>query len=338
MKLRDLMRRTLVFVGSLVAALAIAEIGLRIGLGLGTPPLLRADSTVGYVFQANQDVHRFTNRVHINEYHQRSEALLSRPDSTFARILFLGDSVTWGGVLTDQSDTIPEEVERRLSRHCSKPAEVLNASAGSWSVGNLQAYVEKYGLFESDLVVLQIGTHDLTQPKSTSDVVGRHPSYPNENPTLALEELVVRYLWPRLRPYLPEVPGAIAKGFSLESGSKDQLARNLEYLRTLVADIRDAGMPIVILHTPNRDEVVPGGTSEATSYRRRFLRTADSLRVPVLNLASGWKGHPQVSRFYRDFVHFNERGNAAAADTLSEMMRERFEGLCSSATTMTSSP
>jgi lysophospholipase L1-like esterase len=326
------MRRTLFLVGSLAAILVILEIGLRVGLGLGSPPLLRADSTVGYVFQSNQDLHRFTNRVHINKYHQRSEPLLSRPDSTFMRLLFLGDSVTWGGVLTDQSDTIPEEVERQLAQHCSLPVEALNASAGSWGVGNLEAYVEEHGLFDSDVVVIQIGTHDLTQSKSTSEVVGRNPSYPNENPTLAMNELMVRYLWPRLRPYLPQIRGeekAEGDGSNTRPEPEDRLERNLAYLRTLVGKIQEEEIPVMILHTPNRNEVSgEGSTSGASSYRRRFLRVVDSLQVPVLNLARGWRGRTNVRRLYRDFVHLNERGNAVTADTLSAMLREHVDTLC----------
>lgn len=335
MDLRDKKTWAFFLVASLVAALVVLEMGLRVGLGLGAPPLLRADSTVGYVFQANQDLHRFTNRVHINEYHQRSESLSSAPDSTVARLLFLGDSVTWGGVLTDQFETIPEEVERRVAQRCSRPVEALNASAGSWSVGNLNGYVEKYGLFDSDVVVLQIGTHDLTQPKSTSDVVGHHPSYPNENPTLALQELTVRYVWPRLRPYLPQWPGG---GGSVRQkpapepkpGPKERLMQNLAYLRALLADIEEAGIPAVILHTPNRDEVAENGKSEASTYRDRFLRVADSMDVPVLNLKQEWSGRPQARQLYRDYVHLNERGNAVVADTLSEMLSRYVGDLCRS--------
>jgi lysophospholipase L1-like esterase len=316
--------------GSLVV---LFELGLRVGLGLGTPLLLRADSTIGYVFQANQNTYRFANRVHINAYHQRSEDLRQAPDSTFVRVLFLGDSVTWGGVLTDQLDTIPEEVEKHLARQCKAPVEALNASAGSWGIGNLRAYVERHGLFESDVVVLQIGTHDLTQATSTSEVVGRHPAYPNGNPTLAIEELFQRYLWPRyIQPYMPEVGGSASSRTKDSSSSPTADARfsqNLDHLRALVADIRDANVPVVILHTPNRNEVTGQQEAPPSSPRReRFLQVADSLRVPVINLADRWASRSEVRTLYRDHVHLNERGNAAAAKTLGAILTRQIDSLC----------
>lgn len=308
------------------------EVGLRVGLGFGTPPLLRADSTIGYVFRAHQDTYRLTNRVHINAYHQRSEDLRQAPDSTFVRVLFLGDSVTWGGVLTDQEDTIPEEVENRLAKRCRRPVEALNASAGSWGIGNLRAYADRFGFFDSDAVVLQIGTHDLTQATSDASVVGRHPSYPNENPTLAIEELVGRYLWPRyVRPYVSDFIGSERSkknGASSTSSPDTRFAQNLDQLRALVTDIHDAGLPVVILHTPNRNEVVGQREPPSSTRRQRFLEVADSMNVPVVNLAEQWAARSGVRPLYRDHIHLNERGNAAVSEVLGTSLLRQTDSLC----------
>ncbi|MCS4194422.1 lysophospholipase L1-like esterase [Salinibacter ruber] len=247
-------------------------------------------------------------------------------------MLFLGDSVTWGGVLTDQEDTIPEEVERRLAKQCKRPVEALNASAGSWGIGNLRAYAERFGFFNSDAVVLQIGTHDLTQATSDASVVGRHPSYPNENPMLAIEELVERYLWPRyVRPYLPDLGGSEAsrnEDDTLSPGPDARFAQNLDHLRALVTDIHNAGLPIVILHTPNRNEVVGQREPPSSPRRQRFLEVADSMNVPVVNLAARWAPRSDIRPLYRDHVHLNERGNAAVAEILGSALARRTDSLC----------
>lgn len=323
-------KQTILYLGGSIVLLAfLVETGLRVGLGLGTPPLLQADSTIGYVFQANQETYRFGNRVHINEYHQRSEDLPETPDTETTRVLFLGDSVTWGGVLTGQLETIPEETEEILARQCDTPVEALNASAGSWSIGNLEAYIERFGVFRSDTVVLQIGTHDLTQPKSKAGIVGKHPSFPNENPTLAIEELITRYLWPRLQSRLPDLGGAGGPSQSNSStaqdtGPADQLTRNLAYLRSLVNRTREANTPVAILHTPNRGEVTSSGEGPTAPQRRaQFLRVADSLEVPVVNLVDGWAGRAGTRKLYRDHVHLNQKGNRAIADILAKFLKRQ---------------
>ncbi|NBB87691.1 MAG: SGNH/GDSL hydrolase family protein, partial [Bacteroidetes bacterium] len=199
-------RRLVVGILAVVGGLfVLAEVGLRVTMGLGTPPLLQADSTIGYLFQPNQDLDRFGNRVQINGVHQRSEPLSNRPDSSLLRVLFLGDSVTWGGVLIDQPNTYPEVFEARMDAACALPVEALNASAGSWGIGNLQAYLDRFGTFDSDIVVLQIGSHDLLQAPSDASPVGTHPAFPAEHPLLATQELITRYLWPRyVRPLVAD--------------------------------------------------------------------------------------------------------------------------------------
>jgi hypothetical protein len=43
-------------------------------------------------------------------------------------VLFLGDSVTWGGVFVDQADTYPELFEAGMDSACTLPVEALGYS------------------------------------------------------------------------------------------------------------------------------------------------------------------------------------------------------------------
>jgi len=317
-------KRTLyiALVGVLVLFVA-AELALRLTLGLGTPPLLQADSTIGYLFQADQDIARFGYRVHINNYHQRSEPLSTRSDSSLLRVLFLGDSVTWGGVLVDQPDTYPEVFEAQMDSACVLPVEALNASAGSWSIGNLKAYVERFGTFDSDVVVLQSGSHDLLQEASDASPVGTHPAFPTENPWLATQELVTRYLWPRyVRPLLTDPEPAPAAPDS--SAQAAQFARNKDALGDLIQMIQAAEAQPLILHTPDRNEVVPGADGQYAgtyaAYRPRFLALADSLGVPLINLHQRWRGGVDVPAYFRDGVHLSTPGNQAVGRRIQEQM------------------
>lgn len=308
-------RRTYAWGGGIIFSVLLIELLLRFLLGLANPPLLVADSEIGYLFQADQDLHRFGNRVHINSYHQRSEDLGTEPDTAVSRVLFLGDSVTWGGALVNQRNTYPEVFENRAERECRKPVESLNASAGSWGVGNLRAYMEEFGTFGSDLVVFQIGSQDLLQGKSDSDPVGVYPSMPTERPASAIQELVSRYLWPR---YIkPLVNSAVFVGRSWATprsgspGVEPQFKQNMDDLEWMVREVRRAGSRPIILHTPERWEVAGGRDPDEPKYARhrdRFIARMDSLRVPVVNLYEKWKERSNPSRYYRDYIHMNEIG------------------------------
>ena len=166
----------------LVILALVAEVGLRLTTGLGNPPLFQKDAEIGYLLVANQQVYRLGNRIAINRFHQRSEDLSPRPSAGTERLFFLGDSITFGVASVGQSETYPELVAARL-RSLGGKVEVMNASAASWGIGNELAYIERFGIFGSQIAVLQIGSSDLLQATSVSDGVGVDPNQPSRQTT-----------------------------------------------------------------------------------------------------------------------------------------------------------
>jgi len=306
----------------------VVELGLRLVLGLGSPPLLTSHEEVGYLFRADQNLIRFTNRVHINGYHQRSEDISIADSSRISRLLFLGDSITWGGVLTDQSETYPELLEARLANWCGHPVEALNASAGSWGIGNLRAYAKHFGLFGSDLVAVQIGEGDLIQPKSDSSGIGSWAT-PRRAPTSAVAELVFRYLWPRAEARWERwtrietnegTRPSKNQGDQISEPKRQQFSRNMRHLRALTAQIRSSGKSLVLIYVPEKNNLLPGDRSPPPLYFR-FRHWIDDHKISVFDIQDRWKGRKSVKKYYRDPIHLNERGNRALARGLSQWIR-----------------
>lgn len=300
------------------------EFLLRLVWGFGHPLLLQKDPDIGYMFQADQDLRRFGNRVQINQFHQRSPNktdVIINPDY---RVLMVGDSVTFGGTLVDQSDTVSACLENYLSEALSNSVSVLNASAGSWGLGNHLAYLRRFGVFDAQIVVMQIGSHDLLQVKSNSSRVGVDPSMPDHNPWFAINELVFRYLVPKL--WHP----SSAAG-RMPTGPSDLAIRFEENMRSLAqsfAMVREAGAIPIILHTPDRNEVGPDPKTWETKYeswRSRFLELARTNDVPVVNLVSMWRGTNFQGSWFRDGVHMTAEGNRVAASLLVRELGPRLQ-------------
>ncbi|MBX2862379.1 MAG: SGNH/GDSL hydrolase family protein, partial [Leptolyngbyaceae cyanobacterium MAG.088] len=234
----------------------------------------------------------------------------------------VGDSVLNGGSLIDQTDTLTEKLEQKIFASGVNFIEILNASAGSWGIGNQAGYIKKYGLFDSDLVILQIGSHDLIQLTNTSEVVGRS-THPNKKTLLASQELLVRYLWPRVIRALKlnqpkekldeEIP-------STETIDR-QFQQNMASLATIDKIIDASQIPTFILFTPSRENLVPEFSEP--KYKVEFLEVLEQLEIPLIDVHQVWSKLPNstVNSYFRDKVHLNPLGNEAVASLV-------FQELC----------
>ncbi len=298
-----------------IAALIVIELTLRLAFGFGNPVLSQADSDTGYRFQPNQKIFRFGKEIDYNQYSQRSEPITPEKPHGKLRILMTGDSVLNGGNPTDQYQTITELFESKLSKS-GHPAEILNASAGSWGIGNQLGYLRKFGMFSSDAIILQIGTHDLTQPTSTSERVGHDPNYPNQKPLLAIQEVWSRYAWPQLSAKFGIGTPSIEIPLSSPTEIERQFQQNMEMLKVIIKEAHANKARVFVLFTPNREDLIP--KPQIPKYKSEFLQLLNSLQVPVIDTHRAWSTLPQktVATYFRDGVHISVAGNQAVADLL----------------------
>lgn len=171
----------------LVTIFVIGEIALR-KMGFTDAPLYFESDKYEYMACPNQDGYRFGNHYHFNSFSQRSE----EPDSTKVIILGLGDSVIYGGVMTDQDSLATSLFTKETG------LQMLNIATGSWGPDNCAAYLKEKGLFRAKAMFLLVSSHDAYDNMDFKKVVGIHDSYPNKQYKLAWGELICRYLYPKV--------------------------------------------------------------------------------------------------------------------------------------------
>jgi lysophospholipase L1-like esterase len=301
--------------GCAIASLSAIELALRL-LGFGNPALLQADANAGYIFAPNQLVYRFGNRLEYNQFSQRSEQIDSaKPEGTL-RILMIGDSVLNGNNTTDQQETIPELFEARLLG-IKKEVEVLNASAGSWGIGNQLGYIGKFGTFESDAVILQIGTHDLLQPPSGIPGVAKHPLMLNSKPLLAIQEVFHRHVMPKLSSvFVSNSPAA-----SVPVSESQRFMENMQRFEQIVALVRAKNIPLFVLYTCDRADLLP--VPNQPKFKSEFVDRLKALKIPVIDTHAAWSKLPKtrVESYFRDGVH----PTAPAYESIADLV---FQQLC----------
>ncbi|NJR39323.1 MAG: SGNH/GDSL hydrolase family protein [Leptolyngbyaceae cyanobacterium CSU_1_4] len=314
------MSQALVMVGVTVAVFVMViggiEVGLRSLLGFGKPLLYVADPKIGYLLAPNQQTRRFGNQIGVNQYSMRSgEVSARRPAQTF-RVLLLGDSIANGGWWTDQDHTISALLQQHLTE--TERAEVLNASANSWGPRNELAYLQRFGTFESQIVVLLINTDDLFAVAPTSIPVGRDRNYPNQKPASAISEAFNRYA-------IPAKPIPELAAWHQEGG--DRVGVNLEAIRQIQIFVTQHQGQLLLAMTPLLREVNNSGSRDYEIEARRrleeFTKKEKILFIDFLpQFNQQFNQHGNAKTIYHDHIHFNLRGNHEIAQTIGRSLQK----------------
>lgn len=91
------------------------------------------------------------------------ERALAKPAGT-RRVLFLGDSVTFGFGIPDEARTLPACAERELALALAAPVECINGGVDGYSTWQEHAFLRRTGLrYEPDVVVLAFVLNDVDE-------------------------------------------------------------------------------------------------------------------------------------------------------------------------------
>jgi hypothetical protein len=302
---------------AVIGFLVAIEIGARSLFGFGNPLIYVVDGQIGYLLAPNQRTRRFGNRIEINQYSMRSQPILQTPAPNTLRILILGDSIANGGWWTDQENTIANLMMRSLaSGNTSKynEVEVLNASANSWGPRNELAYLERFGNFQAQAIVLLINTDDLFATAPTSLVVGRDRNYPDRKPPLALVEVWQRYL-SKQKP-IPEIQ-------AVQNEPGDRVGFNLEAIKKIKALTDESNSQFLLVMTPLLREIgEPGPRDYEIKARQRLSEFTKEQQISYIDVLSIFNSNPNVQGLYQDHIHLNLQGNQLVSQIIERSLRE----------------
>ncbi|MEO0540216.1 MAG: SGNH/GDSL hydrolase family protein [Cyanobacteria bacterium P01_A01_bin.105] len=304
----------------LLGAIALVELGLRWGLGLGHPPLYQADAAIGYLLAPNQQLRRFGNRILINAYGMRNDDIQPQPAAGTLRVLLLGDSIVNGNWWTDQSETLSACLEQSIQGQLQTDlwpnhaaVEVLNVSANSWGPRNQQAYVERYGTFGAEVVVLVMNTDDLFSTPPTSLQVGQDPGYPDRNPPGAIAEIIQRK-----RRQGQSIPGLKA----IQSETGDRVGRNLAAVAAIAQQVKAADGQMLLALTPLKREVLPPGPRDyEITARQRVDDWVAAQALPYLDFLGAFQAVDEPEALYRDHIHLSPLGNQLVKEQLRQAVQ-----------------
>ncbi len=172
------------FVTSLLILCILVEYILQTFMGLGTPVIYQANPFYGYRPAPNQEITRFRNaKIKINNLGLRANK--DWDNNVKGKVLFLGDSVTYGGSYIDNTQLFSNLAVEDIEDYKSG-----NAGVNGWGVEAI------YGLVvESDFIPAEIYVTVLIEGDFYRQLSGiRGLPFWCRKPSFAIEELFFHYL------------------------------------------------------------------------------------------------------------------------------------------------
>jgi hypothetical protein len=286
-----------------------AEIYGRFFLKLCDPVLYTRDSDIGNLLIPSQTCGRLGKQVHINAYSMRSgDFAVHKQKTNELRIMFIGDSVIYGGSRTDQKLLGTELVKLELPQKLNRPVEVGNISCNGWGPLNEWPYVHKYGLFDANYVIIELRSGSIQQ---TYLSIAGIPDFPEHKPYFATWEALVRYL-PKVIP-LKGMRNS-NEGYHAPVEDLAVFQNNSEAINRILAQVKQTkAIPLIVLHWI-RPEIIQAN-SEFGWQPKGMLdikQLADRGNVAVLDMKD--VESKNVSAIYRDDYHLNDVGQRILAD------------------------
>lgn len=254
------------------------------------------------------------------EGNRGGEMVSPKPKGIF-RVVFLGDSVTFG-YFVEENETFVKVTESLLQGKKGKSrAEAVNAGVSGLSVGEILAHLKKRALaWEPDLVVWVFYSNDLTG--SDDDVI-----FPARN--LRALSFLGKFATGR---FLERLIFSLRLAADLEIDRHDPANIRVEASwRMLASGLSEAGLLLRQKDIPFLVVCLPCGLQidkpwTAAQYQRRLEKTCEGLSIPFLDMLPILASEGNIKTFYfpGDPIHLNAKGHRSVGKAVADFISSRF--------------
>jgi len=304
---RRVVVRLLVVMLVTMTTLAVVEVALRMAFGLGRPVLYDASPIYGYRPLPGRSYRRFGgSRLHFNNLALRAET--DWDADPHGKILFLGDSVTYGGSYVDDGQLFSTLAARGLPGYTSG-----NAGVNAWGVENLCGLIVDAGFQPAEVYVTVVPEADFYRG------LVRMQGLPffNRPPRCALEELWRFFCYrqnnKRYRHWTE---------FADDAQKRFVIGQAAERLARMDRLLREKGYIHLLFISPQKPQ--------ALGSQGRDPLVADALQQQGLaavyiadRLAEQNLAPDRIEALYHDPVHLSIEGHAVWAQIIGGELRRR---------------
>ncbi len=293
-----------IVISGVLILLAVAEFSLRLVFGLGNPVLYCSSPLFGYRLQPNQFVHRRGAEIRVNNLGVRADR--DWDENIENKILFLGNSVTYGGTYISNNDLFSHLAVQGLSDYVAG-----NAGVNGWGIENISALIVDYEFLPARTYVSVLQEMDFY--RGLSKLAGK--PFWTTKPTFALQELLGSFYVDRLNGMYENHERFVS---TLEN--EKTVERSCARLKAMDNFLKLRGYTHLIYFSTNTDQLLKG--VPADTIVAKLLKMYDingvylNEKPELLSLSKA----EQQELFY-DWNHLSKKGHGLWGKIIGEDLR-----------------
>ena len=306
---------------SISIGIIIMELLARNLIGLGDPIVYETDPIVGFRLKANQDKKRRKgSRVTVDKEGFRVNPGSKINQNKYSQnVIFIGDSVTYGGSYIDNSELFSSIICKNLNYNLC-----LNGGVNAWGTGNMGRFISKIDLYTyrniNKLIVTILPGDELRniQPirglGKWSGGIPRQPSALNE----ILKYILEIHLIPSLTNNSLKLEQAKSKEIRLRN-----ISREINW-NELISKFKKSEIPLFIVITPPRSWIENNQKfSSDIKFYNEYLKKSANLSnvVSTCNLINYLPKSKRFKDWYVDEVHLSKKGHSVWAKSIEKCLK-----------------
>lgn len=278
--------------------------------------------------------------VAINEQGLRGPTRAIPKPAGVRRVVFVGDSVTFGFQLEDDADTIPAQVEARVRDRVSFPVETVNGAVGGYSPWQEFRWLRGDGFaYEPDVVVVGFVLNDVGEKLGLTrfggDGVGFQLEHSRAARGIAWRSATARYFLRKRKaadgdPFARGREGVTVGDLWARPDARavvEAWDRTLPELARIVGLCKPRGIPVLLVVHPYAIQLE---RPELDAPQRRLAAFAEAQGIELLDLAPALRAAATergggdvaagVDALYLDALHYTADGSAAAGAAIADRL------------------
>ncbi|MCP4106065.1 MAG: SGNH/GDSL hydrolase family protein [Desulfobacteraceae bacterium] len=290
-------------------SIAACELLLQKFMGLGNPVIYDSSPIYGFRPLPNKEYRRFWGaRIAFNNLGLRTNT--DWDEKKEDKILFLGDSVTYGGSYIDNNDLFSHLAVELLNKTGKFNYTGGNAAVNSWGVENIYGLVRETQFLPAMTYITTLPEGDFYRGLTR---IGGH--FFNKKPKLALQELWHFFCYKQNNKKYKHWTR-----FATESEKVYVVEKAVKKLKELDLFLKEKGYKHFIFISPTKRQVLEGANKDMSVYNLMIKHGLTPCYI-VDDIGGYNMSDKEKERMFHDLTHLEEKGHEMWAKIIAAKLK-----------------